>query len=347
MNIKAAMLIVPFAISAAVQFGTARAATLTVCPSGCEHTTIQGAISHANNGDTISIGKGHYFETVNTQGKALTLEGIDARQVVVDANGTGSVITIPGTNPVSISNLTITRGYASATAGVAGGGISITDSAPLTLTNSNVVFNYSTTVGGGLYSFVGNVTITGCTIADNQAPILFGGLRTGGGIMTGADTLSIDNSTIARNAGGGISLDGEGAATVTVNKSSIVDNTLGGGVSNPSGVGTNSVLVQNSTIAGNSTNGDGGGIYTDGGTTTLKNVVLTRNTAAGQGGGIFASVGGLHNHQPYTTIQNSYIVLNTATVDGGGTYLQGIVVDDGADVTGNLPDNCGKGTTCP
>src|SRR5580704_8528780 len=108
MNIKVAMLIVPFAISATVQFGKAHAATLTVCPSGCEHTTIQGAISHAASGDTISIGKGHYFENVNTQGKALSLQGVDARTVVVDANGNGTVITIPGTNPVSIINLTIT-----------------------------------------------------------------------------------------------------------------------------------------------------------------------------------------------------------------------------------------------
>ena len=56
------------------------AATLTVCASGCQYSTIQGAIDHAANGDTISIEKGHYFETINTKGKGLTLQGVNSRQ---------------------------------------------------------------------------------------------------------------------------------------------------------------------------------------------------------------------------------------------------------------------------
>jgi uncharacterized protein (DUF342 family) len=47
-------------------------------------------------------------------------------------------------------------------------------------------------------------------------------------------------------------------------------------------------------------------------------------------------------------LKNTYIVLNSAAVDGGGTYLNGNVINDGdVVVSGNLPDNCAKGTICP
>jgi pectin methylesterase-like acyl-CoA thioesterase len=35
-------------------------ATLTVCPSGCQYTTIKAAFAVAHNGDRISIGAGTY-----------------------------------------------------------------------------------------------------------------------------------------------------------------------------------------------------------------------------------------------------------------------------------------------
>jgi predicted outer membrane repeat protein len=332
--------IIPLTIAVVAQFGGAYAATLTVCPSGCEHTTIQGAISHASNGDTISIGKGHYFETINTQGKALTLQGINNRQVVIDANGTGSVVTIPGSELVTITGVTITRGSTTQE----GGGINITDGADLNLTNSDIVSNLAL-VGGGLWlSYGKTVNITNCTIADNQSGF------TGGGIEDDGPTLNVSGSTIARNVGGGIAVNGESRVIVTVNNSSVVDNTEYGGIAVYSGQGGNGpVTIKNSTIAGNSSVYGGGGVVNDGSIVSLENVVLTRNNAAGQGGGIYSQNGGLRGgHTPTTTLKNTYIILNSAAVDGGGTYLNGNVVNDGdVVVSGNLPDNCGKGTICP
>jgi nitrous oxidase accessory protein NosD len=38
----------------------AAAATLTVCPSGCQHSTIADALAAANDGDTIRVAAGTY-----------------------------------------------------------------------------------------------------------------------------------------------------------------------------------------------------------------------------------------------------------------------------------------------
>lgn len=351
MKMTTATVLIPFAVAVIAQFSDAHAATITVCPVGCEHATIQGAISHAKDGDTILIYKGHYFETINTRGKALTVEGINNRQVIVDANGTGSVITIPGSNLVTIRSLTITRGTTHADG--EGGGITITDSASANVIDSNVVANSFTTYSGagGIYVAVFCCTvvrISGCTIADNN----------GVGIRTDGSVLDIENSTIARNIGGGIGISAEGSNSATISNSSIVDNTLGAGINVGGGQLEKHLTVKDSTIAGNSSVGalnpifaNGGGIFADNGSkVTLENVVVAHNSAGGVGGGIFSIGGvlGIAQHVPVTTLKNTYIVLNSAAVDGGGTYLEGDVVNEGGVVVqGSLPDNCGKETVCP
>jgi parallel beta-helix repeat protein len=71
----------------------AQAATITVCPSGCDYTSIQSAINAAIPGDTIEVRSGTYYENVNVN-KQLTLRGVDTDggKPVVDAGGSGSAI---------------------------------------------------------------------------------------------------------------------------------------------------------------------------------------------------------------------------------------------------------------
>jgi len=52
----------------------AQSMTLSVCPSDCNSTTIQGAIDIASSGDTINVATGNYSESVIVD-KALTLLG--------------------------------------------------------------------------------------------------------------------------------------------------------------------------------------------------------------------------------------------------------------------------------
>jgi len=57
-------------------FVGAAEANLSVCPSGCQYSTIQAAIDAANSGDTIEVHSGIYSESVNGN-KRVTIKEID------------------------------------------------------------------------------------------------------------------------------------------------------------------------------------------------------------------------------------------------------------------------------
>ena len=63
------------AMATLLLFGTA-GANLSVCPSGCQYSTIQAAIDAANSGDTIEVHSGTYNEAVNGN-KRVTIKEID------------------------------------------------------------------------------------------------------------------------------------------------------------------------------------------------------------------------------------------------------------------------------
>ncbi|MBK9928208.1 MAG: hypothetical protein IPP66_23315 [Anaerolineales bacterium] len=64
------------------------------------------------------------------------------------------------------------------------------------------------------------------------------------------------------------------------------------------------MTITNSTISGNSASGNGGGIFSFGGTVTMANSILSNNSASGDGGGIL-SYGTL-------TLTNSLLSNNSA-----------------------------------
>jgi hypothetical protein len=58
-----------------------QSATLTVCGSGCNSTTIQGAIDLADSGDTIEVGAGTYNEQAVIN-KSLTIQGVGDTTII-------------------------------------------------------------------------------------------------------------------------------------------------------------------------------------------------------------------------------------------------------------------------
>jgi len=143
------VLLVPAAVTLAWAGGAgASAATLTVCPSGCQYGQIGPAVAAARSGDTISIGPGTYQGGI-TINVSVRLAGAGAGSTII--RGGDHVLTIGAigvkSEPVvSISGVTITGGLARSSPeskpifrkeGVAalGGGVEIP---PRTLPNNGV-----------------------------------------------------------------------------------------------------------------------------------------------------------------------------------------------------------------
>jgi hypothetical protein len=196
----------------------------------------------------------------------------------------------------------------------------------------------------------GNLTITSCTIQNNTA--LWG---PGGGIFAsntlgGAGLLTITNSTISNNStaeeGGGVDL-GFGAAAAIGNTTfsgNIAETTVNGGL-DPGAVGQGGGLflaqrgtsaTPQSTITGgtflsNTSDSDGGGLYTNTGVAISGGTTFANNASTGgSGGGIFhdSANGGFAET---TTIGGATFAANSAAITGGG-----IAVGTGTAASGNL-----------
>jgi CSLREA domain-containing protein len=168
--------------------------------------------------------------------------------------------------------------------------------------------------GAGIWNR-GDVTILRSTVNGNQAAI------DGGVINRG--TLSMRNSTISRNqasflgAGG---LANNGTATLTSSTiSENVTNGRGGGIANFA-----QITIINTTISGNTATAlpgefGGGGIYTECGALTMTNSTVSGNHSGLDGGGILA------DDEPgcllpgSTLLNNVTITQNIADSDGNGS----------------------------
>lgn len=113
MNFKSRLVLSSLLVAAIVFItlggSVATAATKTVCPIGCDATTITGGIAAASNGDTITVAAGMYNEDV-TVNKSVTIlgAGIGISIVSGPSGGSGSTFAVT-TLGVVIDGFTITR----------------------------------------------------------------------------------------------------------------------------------------------------------------------------------------------------------------------------------------------
>ena len=258
-----------------------------ILPFGSYTLTIVGADEDASSTGDLDI-------TGN-----LTITGAGADSTIIDGNGlmlSDHVIQVFSGVKVNVAGVTIRNGYSyyafANPPSVSGGGVA--NSGALTLTNSTISGNYASGSGGGLSnSDGGTLTLINSIVSGNSAGLGCGGISNGG-------RLTLINSTISTNNtatdGGGL-CNGTYGVAVVIN-SAIISNTTvvfgrGGGIFNSGGT----LTLTNSTISGNSSRKDGGGIFNYGfsfsaSTVTLSNVTLTNNAAdndsngSGDGGGI-------------------------------------------------------------
>lgn len=183
-----------------------------------------------------------------------------------------------------------------------GGGIHV--AAPMTLGQSIIANNLSGANGGGLYLDTGS-TIVDTTIGGVSDPAtaqLFLGTEDAARVTALMDLVGLGNT--AENGGG---IFDTGSHTTAITRSAINGNSATGG----GGIAARALItinITNSTVSGNAAFDVGGGITTNG-TVNLVNVTVSDNTASsdafGGGGGLNSFGGGTY------TLLNTLIYKNT------------------------------------
>ena len=211
-----------------------------------QYATIQEAINAAQNGDTIVVYSGTYYENINFIGKAIWLKSDGgALNTTINGNKAGSCVSfVSGETTASIiDGFTITNG-------------------------SGTLLTGSQHFGGGIYSYNGsNPTINNCIITGNSA---YAG--SGGGIGCWYASAEIHNCIIKNNTNHGIS-NAAGGGVLVVN-CLIYGNygeDSGGGIS--AGAGSSPTIINSTIVQNDSYSHTNNGIYATSGGTVINSIV--------------------------------------------------------------------------
>ena len=234
-----------------------------------------------------------------------------------------------------------------------GGGICIGYGCSLTMKNTKVIGNESHLSGGGIFADTkSTLSMEHCTVSGNSAYSSGGGIHAIGKLTMTGCTVS-DNETTG-DSGGGMYVSGtaeiKGGSTIYHNKADV----SGGGIYMASS-GSGSVTLINATIGGDQyyddtdlgkTKGnkakDGGGIYVASGTLSIKDSTLSFNksTSGSTGGG-----GGINANNGTFTIKGCTLKNNdSGSGTGGGIKADNITLTmTGCTLTDNNAGGGGGG----
>lgn len=221
----------------------------------------------------------------------------------------------------------------SSTANSQGYGVYLTSNADSTLTATNVTSTGSATSGFFLQSTDAAALTLRSSLAQDSSDSGVWIEKVGNrSSLDLVNVQSLDNDGVS---GAGVAVrEVSAGSTVTISNSTITGNTSsddGGGVHIRGVVDdASSVTVSDSTITGNTAADFGGGLYLDGiggGARSTAKVTIVRttvdgNTASGYGAGIAISDPAEEtNDEPKVLIESSTISNNTTPAGGGGLYL--------------------------
>jgi uncharacterized repeat protein (TIGR01451 family) len=306
------------------QVTAAPAEELTVCPAGppdCDYAAIQDAVDAALDGDVIKVATGAYSgvqgrpappeylnpppggiitqvvylsKTVDIRGGYTAPDFAEppdpiANPTTLDAEGQGRALFISGDTNPTIEGLRFTGGNASGLGGYsgvnwddhdAGGGVCIV-SAMAVLSNNLVFGNTAGSFGsgGGLYLLDSDAVLRANTVTTNTANTLYGG-----GLYTlYSEGSLVDNTFSGNSAGWG------GAVFLEFSPATLFHNLFTGNSCISAG-GALNVHTSNAEIAGNTVTANeamyGGGMRLYDSAATLRDNLISGNSATGYGGGL-------------------------------------------------------------
>ena len=269
-------------------------------------------------GQSITLA-GNQLPTITGANGDLTITGLGARLLSIDGDNLSRILEVSVGANVEVSGLTLTGGNS----GNASGG-AILSAGTLTITASQIENSTAETAGGGGGIFSNNavLTIIDTTISGNTS----NGTGAGGGIYNNGGTLTVINSTISGNQvtgndfGGGIFNDG----TATITNSTIVDNTsgnVGGGIRNHIG---DTLVLENTIIAGNTGGGSADDLSDAGSGSVTANFSLIQTNSG------FTLAGGSGNN-----ITDTDPLLGSLQNNGGPTDTHALLTGSAAINAGN------------
>jgi hypothetical protein len=215
-----------------------------------------------------------------------------------------------------------------------GGGIFSQKSGTIVIGSSTFSGNRSSGNGGGAAFIASSVKIRSSSFRGGWASGRGGGMFSQSantssfivraeGLNRGTSTNMANNST---NTGNVFLLSSLLSSKLSLISQTIITNDEGD-FFNPSSVRTKGILglaginrigspieISNSTISGNISGAEGGGIYNDDIPLIITSSSIVENIAA--------TGGGIYNRNANLTLENSTIALNSATNNGGGLYLR-------------------------
>jgi len=258
--------------------------------------TIQGAIDAAVTGDRVLVSPGTYLESIDFNGKAISVVSDKGADVtIIDAGGQRSVARFH----TGETRRSVLKGF--------------------TLRNGNAI-DYPLH-GGGVQIYEASPTIDGNVITGSSS-------CSGNGISIDFSSALVRNNHVHNNrqngcgggtVGGGILIGGEGAAEVTDNLIENNQTDLAGG-----GIGMNSAgtpLIGRNVIRNNVAGNLGGGLSAyNGSRPTVVSNLIHGNTAP-RGGGVGLSVPASFGG----TWVNNTIADNVGQISGSEIYTEGFV----------------------
>jgi len=327
-------------------------ATFTVTPTSdndcsdydCDLQSAFNTAAQNGEDDTINIAVGTYaistsYSPVSGENYSLTLQGAGAGLTVLDGGGTSQIMAMDTSTLADDSNAHITIGgitFLNGNESNVGGGLEVrTVLADMSVGNSEFNGNAAVNGGGGVWAVSENgaITLTGNTFSTNVVSTRRGG---GADVYSASGVVTITGNTFSGNtanlSGGGLAAESDSTGIIVIISNSFSGNTglFGGGAAAFSQSGT--VTIMDNILTGNSASPGGGGVSvgTVDGTVNLSRNTFNGNSASDMGGGLvgFAYKGTL-------TLVNNAFGKNTA--DEGG----GAAVGDFAEALGDIIEGAG------